>query len=156
MALLCCLVFSGCQSTPKKKGYTLTVTNNSRQTVKNVEIIIDDAVRYRLDELGFQEPAKYVQGPKVLPQEAIIQWQTESGEKVVREIKPKRALAENFNGRIFYQIDPKNEARGFYEDGSGTRIESLPWSLPAGFELSPTLPGFSGGSGGAIQGPAGR
>jgi len=132
----------GCATTGG--GFDLTVSNNSDAKVKEVEVVLDGRLAYRVDQL---KPREIMVDPISVrasgPRESLVRWRTEKGETVEKRFAPEKPLPRNFKGKLDMEFRSAVEVV-MYSDLMENREGSLiPWARPEDWEGAPTIPGLS-------------
>jgi|GEM_PF-1369916 len=142
---LASVLLTGCRSTQPK--IELNIFNYTTDTVRDVEILQDGQVKYKIATLLPNRGIDSRPGGNNVPAVSTVRFTTVDGKRVERNLQPADDLTKYFAGNVYYQIENTNEVRAFYMPSEGGVVSSMPWNTPAAFENQFNLPGATGAEG---------
>lgn len=142
MLLIGLLCLTGCGSTGPR--VSLNLYNHSGETIKDVELLQNGKVKYRVASMPPESEIKNRPGGNKVPAKSTLRFTREDGTRVEQNLQPSDTLASSFSGNIFYQINQGDEVKAFYMTDQGKSTGSMPWNVPAAFENTVNIPGMGG------------
>ncbi|MFC1497200.1 hypothetical protein ACFLS1_01840 [Verrucomicrobiota bacterium] len=141
LIILCSMLFAGCSTTGK--GCWIIVGNAGDDPVTDVVVESDGIMYYRAEAIGAHSTANYKGMENDMTSVSTVRWKTKEGIPVVKEVRIDKPLRQDFNGRLFFQIDKAGNVKLFVMPDSDGDSTTLPWAQREIWEGTPGLPGLN-------------
>lgn len=132
-------VCSGCIS--RHSGPAVHVGNATDQSLTEVRLISGEDT-YTFSSIGAFNVSAPVARHAALAEKVLLEWISEGGIKGCSEVSLSDVL-RNFGGNMQFEVNSGGIVKVFTAPAADRGSSVLPWSMPASWEGSPTIPGMN-------------
>lgn len=133
------LFIVGCVST--KSGPSVLIGNATEKQLENA-VIKSGSENYSFDRIA----AFNVSAPELrlseLAERVTVEWRCSDGQEGRSSVALGKDLRD-YKGQIQFQVDAEGAVKVFTAPVESSSDSALPWSMPANWEGSPTIPGMN-------------
>jgi hypothetical protein len=133
------LLVSGCAST---KGGPGVVVGNATENIFSEAVITAGTNVYSFAEIDAFSVSQSKKRISAFSKIVSVEWASGSGVKGKRSITLGKELLD-YPGQIQFQVDSKGVVKVFTAPAKASGDSVLPWSLPADWEGTPSIPGMN-------------
>ncbi len=134
-------LLTGCVSTGPRCQFA--VSNVGETPLQNVSLKVGADLEYASPSIPPKAIVNYRPLQPPIPRTAVLAWMSPDGTAVSHEVKIGKGVTKRFRGRVFIEVDEKQQVKSYvlpdlYED-SGI----LPWGKPESWEGTVGIPGLN-------------
>lgn len=140
-AALVVSLLSGCVSRSPRCQFA--VSNVGETPLREVSLKVGSTLEYASPSIPPKAIVNYKPLRPPVPRTALLAWVSPDGEAVSREVKIGNGISKRFRGRVFFEVDEKQQVKSYVLPDLNDVDDPRPWGQPESWEGTVGIPGLN-------------